>query len=189
MPVQIATHQYKFSEKHQVMFRHALKSLTQLTDRTGNLADIPKIDNTFSPYGLDFGCGQKEILSKIKYFKKINSYYLSTRLNCLYKVYFVDISIENLSFTGQFHLINDHFFLAHTSFTRPLFAIQYERLLKGLIGYETIPGEMLGVLPCYLRDTNSCLLKIHNYTGYPSFSYYLECNQIKAKMMAMLEVL
>jgi hypothetical protein len=186
MVLKIDNPQNKISEKHQAMFQCALKSLKQLADKSSKLADIPKVDNTFTPYGLDFGCTQKEALSKLKYFRELSSYYLTTQFNGFYKVYFVDISVEKLSFTGQFHLINGHFFLAHTSFATPLYNRQYERIIKGLIEQETIPDEVFGVHPYYLKDQRSCLLRIHNYTGSPSFTYYLECEQIKQQMTAIL---
>lgn len=163
-----------YSRKHQDLLHESILRIKDLANKSFAIEKIPDVDGIFSPYGICFGCNQKSLLNHLSHFKITAKYDLSITMNCLYVVYFIDVKIDHLNLVSQFHLLNNQFYLSRTDFLTQLYPGQSSRLIKEVLGNETRTKENIGILPYYARDSQSCLLRVHNPLGYPSLIYYQE---------------
>lgn len=160
------------SASHRALIDKAIFQMNELHQKVRLNDQILVVNENFSPYGLTMGADEKRVLTLLKDQNITAKYNLSKEMNCLYKVYFVDVLLDGCCMVAQFHVKNDRLSLVFTSFSTRLCISQFEKIVMGLIDY--IPGDSrcFGVIPFYVKDKQDIILQIHNPMGYPSLLYY-----------------
>ncbi len=143
---------------------------------------IPLIEEILLPYGMPMGINNRQVLRFLKNYKIFAQYDLSIEMNHRYKVYFVKMWLSNLSLIVQFHLIDNQLYLSRTDFLTRLNSNQYECFLNGFIGTEYQLDKYTGILPYFVKDQQSTLIRIHNSKGYPSVIYYSGDKKVQTKI-------
>jgi hypothetical protein len=105
----------------------------------------------------------------------------------LYKVYFGKLWVNNLSLIAQFHLIDNYLYLSRTDFSTRLNDNQYEYFLNGFIGLDYHLDRYSGILPYYVKDEQSTMLRILNPKGYPSVTYYSGDKKVQTKIETIIK--
>ena len=92
------------------------------------------------------------------------------------------MQFDHLCMLTQFHLLDNQLYLTRTDFSTRLNSNQYEYFLNGFIGIDYHLDRYTGVLPYYIKDKQSTLLRILNPKGYPSVTYYSGDQKLQAKI-------
>ena len=156
--------------------------LQELMIKSVSKDKIPIHDEILLPYGIPMGASKKEVITHLGNFRISDHYDLSILMGHFYKIYFIKMQFDHLCMLTQFHLLDNQLYLTRTDFSTRLNSNQYEYFLNGFIGIDYHLDRYTGVLPYYIKDKQSTLLRILNPKGYPSVTYYSGDQKLQAKI-------
>lgn len=181
-------HQGNSSQEHIEMINETVTQLQELMTKSTSNDKIPMLDKILLPYGIPMGANKKGVLTHLGNFRISAHYDLSIPMGHLYKIYFIKMRFDRLCANTQFHLLNNQLYLAKTDFSTRLNSHQYESFLKGFIGTDHHPDKYTGIIiPYYMRDIQSNLLRIHNPLGYLSVIYYSGNRKLQTQVESILK--
>lgn len=172
----------RVSSEHTVLWSETMTQLQEFVKRSQSKDKMPFLEENLLPYGMPMGINDREVLKFLRNFKVLSQYDLSVQMNHLYQVYFVKMRFIELSLIVQFHLIDNQLYLSRTEFLTRLNSHQYECFLDRFIGLDHHLDSYTGILPYYVKDSQSTLLRIHNSKGYPSVTYYSGDKKVQTKI-------
>jgi hypothetical protein len=175
------------SSEHADLLSETMVQLQELVRKSQSKDKIPLLEEILLPYGMPMGSNNREVLKLLRNFKIHSQYDLSVQMSHLYKVYFVKMWFNHLSLRVQFHLIDNQLYLARTKFSTRLNSNQYENFLNGFLGLDYHLDKYTGILPYFVKDQQSTLIRIHNSKGYPSVTYYSGDKKVQTKVEAILK--
>lgn len=175
------------SSEHADLLSETMVQLQGFVKKSQSKDKIPCLEEILFPYGMPMGINNREVLKLLKNFKIHSQYDLSFQINHLYKVYFVKMWFNHLSLIVQFHLIDNQLYLVRTEFLTRLNSNQYECFLNGLIGTDHHLDKYTGILPYFVKDQQSTLVRIHNPKGYPSVTYYSGDKKVQTKIESIVK--
>ncbi len=157
-------------------------------ERKSHLKDkISIVKEVLTPYGMPMGINNRQVIVLLRNYKVFSQYDLSIKMNHRYKVYFVKMWFNHLQLIAQFHLIDNQLYLSRTNFLTRLNSNQYECFLNGFIGTDSSLDKYTGILPYFVKDQQSTLIRIHYLKGYPSVTYYSGDKKIQTKVEDILK--
>jgi len=177
----------RISSEHTDLLNETMTQLQEFVRKSQLKDKIPLFEDILLPYGMPMGTNNREVLNFLRYFKISSQYDLSIQMNHIYEVYFVKMWFNHLSLIVQFHLIDNQLYLSRTEFLTRLSSSQYERFLNGFIGLDYHLDKYTGILPYFVKDQQSSLLRIHNSKGYPSVTYYSGDKKVQTKIATIIK--
>jgi len=177
----------RVSTEHLDLLNKTMAQLHELVRKSQSKDKIPLLKEILLPYGIPMGINNSEVLKRLRNHRILSQYDLSVEMNHRYKVYFVKMWFNPLCLDVQFHLIDNQLYLSKTKFLTRLNSQQYECFLNGFIGLDYHLDRYSGILPYYLADEQSNLLRIHNSKGYPSVTYYSGDKKVQTKIESIVK--
>ena len=175
------------SGEHVDLLRETMVLLQELVKNSLSKDKIPLLEEILLPYGMPMGIDNRQVLKFLRNYRIFAQYDLSVKMNHRYKVYFVKMWFNHIQLIAQFHLIDNKLYLSRTNFSTRLNSNQYECFLNGFIGTEPHLDKYTGILPYFVKDQQSTLIRIHNSKGYPSVTYYSGDKKIQTKVEDILK--
>ncbi|BBE16240.1 hypothetical protein AQPE_0377 [Aquipluma nitroreducens] len=161
--------------------------LQELVKKSLSKDKTPLLEEILLPYGMPMGINNQQVLKFLRNYKIFAQYDLSIEMNHRYKVYFVKMWFNQLSLDVQFHLIDNQLYLSKTEFLTRLNSNQYECFLNGFLGLDYHLDKYIGILPYFVKDQQSTLIRIHNSKGYPSVTYYSGDKKVQTKIESIVK--
>lgn len=175
------------SLEHIELKNGIVSQLQELVKKSLSKDKTPILEEILLPYGMPMGINNQQVLKFLRNHKIFAQYDLSIEMNHRYKVYFVKMWFNQLSLDVQFHLIDNQLCLSRTEFLTRLNSNQYECFLNGFLGLDYHLDKYIGILPYFVKDQQSTLIRIHNSKGYPSVTYYSGDKKVQTKIESIVK--
>jgi len=175
------------SREHPDLLSETIALLQEFVGKSQSKDKIPLFEEILSPYGMPMGINNRQVLKLLGNYKICAQIDLSIELNHRYMVYFVKMRFNQLYLNVQFHLIDNRLCLSRTKFLTRLNSNQYESFLNGFLGLGCHLDKYTGILPCFVKDQQSTLIRIHNSKGYPSITYYSGDKKVQTKIESIVK--
>lgn len=175
------------SLEHIELKNGIVSQLQELVKKSLSKDKTPILEEILLPYGMPMGINNQQVLKFLRNYKIFAQYDLSIEMNHRYKVYFVKMWFNQLSLIVHFHLIDNQLYLSKTEFLTRLNSNQYECFLNGFLGLDYHLDKYIGILPYFVKDQQSTLIRIHNSIGYPSVTYYSGDKKVQTKIESIVK--
>ncbi len=178
---------HNYSYEHLDLLNKMWPLLSDLVAISNSGVDIPKLNEVLMPMGIPLGTNKKDMIKHIGISRICSRHDFSVSKKNIYSLYSVYTGFDQWRLNTQFHLLDDQLYMVKTDFLTQLSSNLYECFLNGFIGPEYNLNKYTGILPYYMKDTQSNLLQVHNPLGYPTVTYYTGNTKLQSKIEFMLK--